>query len=111
MATKSTQNKIQSWTRMMARWRRSGQTVAVFCQANQISNPSFYQWRKRLAEAKASRPKTGTPSFVPVTVVSTAPSGPAAEFVFGSGRVLRLFGEVSADRLAALAKALEAAGC
>lgn len=71
MATKSTPSKIQSWTRMIARWRRSGQSVAEFCQANQISNPSFYQWRKRLAEGDSRGTNAANPAFVPVAVVST----------------------------------------
>lgn len=108
MATKNALNKIQTWQRTLARWRHSGESVAAFCRANKLSPPSLYHWRKRLAKARPS----AAPAFVPVTVVQSAEeSAEVAEFVLGSGRVLRLLGAVPVERLAALAKALEALSC
>ena len=49
---------------------------------------------------------------MPVTVAPSKPvTAPTAEFVLGSRLVLRVTGELSVARVAALAKALQAAGC
>ena len=37
------------WRKRVDRWRRSGLSVAEFCRQEQISQPSFFHWRKRLA--------------------------------------------------------------
>ncbi len=56
MSRGSNPAKVQQWTDRLERYRRSGQTVAGFCQKEGISAPSFYQWRKKLAgEANASK--------------------------------------------------------
>lgn len=38
------------WTELIARHKQSGKTVEAFCQENGVGSPSFYAWRKRLAE-------------------------------------------------------------
>jgi len=38
------------WTELIARHKQSGKTVEAFCQENGVGGPSFYAWRKRLAE-------------------------------------------------------------
>ena len=38
------------WTELIARHKQSGKTVEAFCQENGVNSPSFYSWRKRLAE-------------------------------------------------------------
>jgi len=36
------------WRQRLARFARGNWTVAEFCCREGVSNPSFYQWRKRL---------------------------------------------------------------
>jgi hypothetical protein len=40
--------KIQQWSERLSRFGDSGQTVAEFCRAERVSQPSFYQWKKKL---------------------------------------------------------------
>ena len=45
------------------------QYVFVFCRRERVSAPTFYQWRRRLAE---ERGREGAPLFVPVRVTESA---------------------------------------
>lgn len=38
------------WSELIARHKQSGKTVEAFCQENGVGSPSFYAWRKRVAE-------------------------------------------------------------
>lgn len=38
------------WAELISRHKQSGKTVEAFCQENGVGSPSFYAWRKRLAE-------------------------------------------------------------
>jgi hypothetical protein len=38
------------WSELITRHRQSGKTVGAFCKENGVGGPSFYSWRKRLAE-------------------------------------------------------------
>ena len=48
------QSKRLVWRERLRRYERSKGTVAEFCQREGVSVPSFYQWRRRLAETSAS---------------------------------------------------------
>jgi len=51
---RSSPEKIKLWSERLARFRRSSQSVAAFCQSEAISQPSFYYWKKKLASADAA---------------------------------------------------------
>jgi transposase-like protein len=78
---------------MVRQWRRSGQTARAFCAEHDLSEPSFYAWRRTLAERDAE-----AVHFVPVQVVPERASAPAAadqvsvglELVLDGHRVLRI---------------------
>ena len=40
--------KVQEWVDRLARFQGSGLTAAKFCQAEGVSLPSFYQWKRKL---------------------------------------------------------------
>ena len=44
---------VAKWRERISRWRRSGLSITEFCQREQISQPSFFAWRKRLAGRRA----------------------------------------------------------
>lgn len=44
-------SKAAVWGERLRRYERAGLTVAEFCRREGVSAPSFYQWRRRLAEA------------------------------------------------------------
>ena len=53
------------WRDTISRQRSSGQSIAEFCRRQGISPPSFYAWRRRLAERKS-------PQFVAVNVAAAS---------------------------------------
>ena len=55
--------KEELWRARLQRFQISGLSVTQFCERERVSQPSFYQWRKRLAGSVA----VPSPSpFVPV---------------------------------------------
>src|SRR5579863_5258336 len=52
---KSTEARIQYWRARIAEQERSGMSVGRFCQEQQITEQSFYVWRKRLRQPEAVR--------------------------------------------------------
>ena len=89
-------SKEQFWRRMMRLWRSSGLSVRAFCEEQGFSQPSFYAWRRTLAERDAS-----AVSFVPVRVTaeartpsaadgSTGGSAGSVELMLDGGRRLRV---------------------
>ena len=55
--------RIKIWQQRLDRYLVSNQTVADFCEAEGVSVPSFYQWKRRLLtpgrDSPASRQSTG----------------------------------------------------
>ena len=72
------------WVERLGRFRAAGQAVAVFCAAEGVSVPAFYQW-KRVLTAEVGPDEA--PALVPIRL---APCTPAPiELVLGGGAVLR----------------------
>ena len=100
-------SKEQFWRRMMRRWHRSRLSVRAFCQTHELAEPTFYAWRRILAERDSAAVR-----FVPVQVasepspqVTAADSAASLELVLGAGRLLRVgpgFDESTLRRLLAL---------
>jgi hypothetical protein len=97
--------KRQQWTQRLERYYGSGQTVAEFCRAEQVSIPTFYQWKRKLfgsrnsesvhpgPSARGRRPRRGRPvssSFQPLRVVTVTPAGPSATIRLSRGIVIEL---------------------
>lgn len=49
----ASRDRAEVWRERLQRFKQSGLTVANFCQREGISVPSFYEWRRRLAEVSA----------------------------------------------------------
>ena len=47
--------KERFWRRMLRLWRRSGCSVRDFCGEHDLSEPSFFAWRRTLAERDRQR--------------------------------------------------------
>jgi transposase len=94
------------WRTVLARWRRSELSVRAFCQAEGVSEPTFYLWRRKLDRAQ---PKP--PAFLPVHIVSEVvepPAIPGIEIVLANGRCLRVQPGFDATMLVKLIDLLEA---
>ena len=72
--------KERYWREVMEGWRRSGGSVRQWCSQRQLSEPSFYSWRRVLAERDAaaasqepvrqrSRRKAYRAAMIPVEIV------------------------------------------
>jgi hypothetical protein len=74
---------------MLRQWRSSGLSVRAFCRSHGLSEPSFYSWRRVLAQRAAA-----PPAFVPVQVIAEAgpadTGGSGIELVLDGQRVLRI---------------------
>ena len=60
MSRGSNPTKVAEWSDRLERFESSGQSVTQFCVAEGVSQPSFYQWRKRLGgndRVRGGRPK------------------------------------------------------
>ena len=83
---RSDSSKERFWRRMVRQWHSSGLSVRAFCQQHELAEPSFYAWRRTIAQRDA---QANAPAFLPVQVVSDARSAHATlELVLGSGRRL-----------------------
>ena len=78
MPRESSPAKLREWTERLKRFAKSNQTVVDFCSAEAVSQPSFYQWKRRLAPAArtktakvrrgSKKPANPSPRFQPVFV-------------------------------------------
>jgi hypothetical protein len=64
------------WRERLDRFEASGLSVKEFCVRESVSNPSFYQWRKKLADAGRNGQQRTRPNamsaFQPVRVTPVA---------------------------------------
>jgi hypothetical protein len=82
------------------RWAKSGLSVREFCRRNGLSEPSFYGWRRTLAQREARRQmatkrsaadQAAAPRFLPVTLAGVGDvAPPACEIVSPAGWQVRL---------------------
>jgi transposase len=115
--------KERFWRRTLRQWRRSGLSVRVFCAEHGLAEPSFYAWRRIVAQrdqesarvrAKPERdrlrravPASGdAPVFVPLRVIDVA-AQVALEVVLERGRVVRVLRGFDAETLRRLLALLE----
>lgn len=113
--------KARHWRRMISAQRGSGVSVRAFCSQQRLSEPSFYAWRRTLAQRKAVARRTrrrnpGAPGFVNLTPRGPAPLAaamfqPAAplELVHSCGHVLRIAASCDAQTLSMVLSALSSA--
>ena len=87
-------DKEQFWRDMLLLWQSSGQTIRAFCHAQRLSEPSFYAWRRIIAQRERQQP-----AFVPVRVTPTPTTSIPLELVLASGRVVRVPPGFDADTL------------
>ena len=67
----------QLWAERLQRFGQSDMTVAQFCAAEGVSQPSYYHWRRKLlGPAKSASPESPpdpgpTPALIPVRIVDS----------------------------------------
>lgn len=105
--------KERFWRDLVQRHRGSGLSVAEFCRREKLSQPSFYAWRRTLAERDSQRAKPATRrqprrEFLPLRVTDSPARQGAITIELAGGRLLRLPESIAAGRLAEVVQALEA---
>jgi transposase-like protein len=108
--------KEQFWRGLLRQWDGRKQTVREFCAEHGVSQPSFYAWRRTIAQRdqqSAARPKAtkaaeDRTAFVPVKVMGPTPN-PMLEVVAPSGHLVRVPPEFDAATLRRLLAVLEEA--
>ena len=86
--------KMKQWTERLKRFAQTGQTVAQFCHDECVSQPSFYQWKKKLAKQVQTTPSPpqSEPAFHAVEV--TAPGLAATTIRLANGVEIELGGDL-----------------
>jgi|HubBroStandDraft_4_1064222.scaffolds.fasta_scaffold166442_3 hypothetical protein len=115
--------KERSWRRTFRQWRRSGLSVRAFCAEYGLAEPSFYAWRRIVAQRDQesaqvrAKPEQGSvhragpasddaPVFVPLRVIDVS-TQVAIEVLLERGRVVRILRGFDADTLRKLLAILE----
>jgi hypothetical protein len=77
------------WRERLARQRRSGLTVADFCECEGVSTPAFYAWKRRLGSGGVNGPAAtrAAPLFVPL---SLSPVAAGVRIVLPGGAIVEL---------------------
>jgi hypothetical protein len=115
-ATARDSTKEQSWRHLLQQWQRSDLSVRAFCGERGIAEPSFYAWRRIIAQRDArtedgvprpsAPPADDTPRFLPLQIVPTTAGAPL-ELVLASGRIVRVPAGFDATALRQLLALLE----
>lgn len=99
----------RDWIDRLERFRRSGQTVAQFCDAEGVSAPSLYMWKRTLAsDTRAAAPP---PTVVPIHVTRSPTPSSAIELALPGGAVVRFPADIRADLLITVLRGLEGRTC
>ncbi|MEN9926734.1 MAG: hypothetical protein RL268_2860 [Pseudomonadota bacterium] len=78
------------WVQVMESFHASGETARGFCQQRGINPASFYQWRKKLAEAGAPASARSFPGFIDLGELAPATSTSRLEIRLDLGGGLML---------------------
>lgn len=70
-ARRGTHAEVEAkWRERLARWRKLGCSITEFCELEGVGQPSFFQWRRRLAAGSGRRRRRVGPAFLPIEVVA-----------------------------------------
>jgi hypothetical protein len=88
MSRLSRPQKRAEWRKRVRRFTRSKLSVSEFCRQNKVSVPSFYYWRRKLADTEpdASQREVERAAFIPVQVATVA----TLQVIFPNGTRLEL---------------------
>lgn len=96
-------------TRLVARWRASGEPQARFARRHGVRPWTLWYWSRKRADPSHGQRGPG-PAFVPVQVIAEPPGVAAPiEVVLVSGERLTIPDGVSSDRVRSVLAALRSA--
>ena len=90
--------KLAEWRARLERFQQAGISVTRFCRGERVSVPSFYQWRKKLADGSTRQNgrTRAVETFAAVRLVGTVsvaawlPGGTRIEIPLGDPRAMQL---------------------
>jgi hypothetical protein len=106
-------DKEQLWRGVLRRQVTSRISVAEFCRREGLSQPSFYAWRRTIAQRDGGRPDYSDSDaravgFLPVRLREVAPRVEASITIeLAEGLVLRLAESTPIERIIELVRALQ----
>ena len=89
------------WHELIQRWRRSSLSVAEFCRRQEITEASFYQWRKRL---ESEEPRSELLRFVQLPTPAWTAAN-AVEMLLPGGAVVSFSDRAAPELVAAAIRA------
>ena len=111
------------WRELLARQVASGLSVRRFCGLEGVSEPSFYQWRKRLGPTTQQKKNAAEPTrdrsaatlssdslFLPLGLLGGGAVRSELEILHPDGCRVRVIGEVNVASLAHVLAALDKRG-
>jgi len=101
---KSAEARIEYWRARIAEHERSGMSVGRFCQEQQVTEQSFYVWRKRLRQPEPIRFALVEHGAAPAATAAE----PMLELVLKTGDRLRIGRGVDEAALRTVLAALRA---
>lgn len=101
-------DRRQFWQAAIEAHRQSGLSVAAFCKHEDITEASFYYWRKKLTKNNSGPVRQEVPSFIEVTVPGRG--APALELLLASGNTLRIAPGVNIEKLEEVISVLRRSG-
>jgi hypothetical protein len=105
MAKRRSEEREAWWRTQVERQRRSGLSVRNFCEAGNLSEASFYAWRRRLPNRAAAARQ---PEFLPLMISAAAPASAGITIELRGGRVVRLPETMATEQIVAVLRGLEA---
>lgn len=115
MTSSNGSERVEFWRGFLKEQRQSGLSVKAFCAAKNVSEPSFYHWKRKLVPpppmATNKKRDSSTQMFVPVQLVPTQPASvqpsPTIQIFTPSGFTLRVDASTSHRDLSTLLRAIE----
>lgn len=101
----------QLWRRRIEDQRVSGLTIRDFCHRHELREPSFYFWRRTLADRDRAAAESVKPTFVPVEVALPLRPTAAVEVHLPGGVRVSVAAGCEAALLAMVLATLAARSC
>jgi hypothetical protein len=106
--------KERFWRDHLRGWHASGLRIRAYCVRHHLAEPSFYAWRRTLAQRGLDTQAASAPpavTFIPLQVQSDLPAPPVLELVLTKGRLLRIPPGFDLAQVRDLLAVLEAEPC
>ena len=111
MAISEKRNREAYWRDVLRRQRRSGLSIAAFCRKQDVSQASFYYWKRK--DTPGENQPDDTPADPPrrFVAVELTPPSQLIEVVLADGKRVVVPPRFDADHLRSVVAVLEDASC